>query len=366
MRNIPIPSATSVSCGAATGYTNTFTVTIPAQSGQAGNLTNWPITIQGATIFKTVANGGLSQSNGLDIVFCNAGTILPYYFVSSTYGASNGNAQLIVLAPSILKSSSATFTGVIGKASAADFSCGPSGTNNCSSTLFNNFLFAYTFGGNSAFDLVDISGNCGTATNHGLASGTGEVFDGVNGPNGNSTLFIDAVCTLPALTNFSLMGWGNSNIGADQGMAGNPNAGATAGIFMRMDSFSGGGACDSGGVCMGVGYANTTFYEKVTTTTIKNLGYHHIGGSHTAGSNNMTLYLDGAVVTGQVRSTGSPVDPTTSASHLELGHLGDCCNFLQGNTDELWGLKIAITADQDLFTFNNQSNPTSTYSIATP
>ncbi len=279
--------------------------------------------------------------------------------------------------PVIHKSTTSVIYAYVGKAGATDLSCGPSGGNNCSSTLFVNYLRAYDFGGVSAgtLSLVDETGNAASPTNHSATSAAGEINNSANFVGGSSQ-WIDSGSTLSALTNFGMEAWINQvqPPGSTQVFSmSNSDSGETAGIFM-ISTGTAAAAC-TGGTCTGFGYhtnASGFYYKECTLGNSNPTGWHHLVGSHTAGSGNMTMYLDGSpTCTGGTNSNGvsggSPVDPGTSTHTFQMGRFGDSSTprYYSGTHDFVRVMKFAPTADEALFDFNNQSG-VSQFTVTTP
>ncbi len=370
-------------CGGASAYSHTDTITLSAEGTLSADLpNNWPTLFTGDALLKSTANGGQVQSSGTDVVFCTAndgtGTVIPYYFVSATYDPTTGAGQWYFSAPCIKKLTSCLAYVYTGKASATDFSCVTgstgSGANNCKTTLWTNYLRVYDYGVHPAINAseVDESNNAPSPTDHGVASNVGEVF-GDAGFNSGASNYFDSGATLPALTNFTIETWFNTGSQGTYFPLANLDASANNGIFM-IEIGDGGGACPSGifgQACMGFGYHNgSPYYYKVSTALIKDSTWHHAVGVHTTGSTNLTLYIDGVVdSTAGISSSGSPGDPGTSTSTLQVGREGDWTGgpfYYTGDLDETRILSVVMTADEVKFDYLNQSNPTGTYTVSTP
>jgi len=368
-------------CGAATGYTNTDTITISAQGSLGADLpNNWVTYFAGNALLKSTGNGGQLLSSGTDVVFCTAnngtGTIIPYYFVPNSWSATTGAGEWYFQAPCIKKSSTCLAYLYTGKSSAVDLSCGPSGTNNCKTTLFaSKYLRAYDFGGVSGGTLsfTDETTNAASPTNHGAISAAGEINNATN-YTGGSSQWTDTGSTLGALTNFSIETWFNAVQPAGSQVIspmGDLDNGGTVGIYMI--GIGTGGASCTNGTCMGFGYKTSGSNYWQGWCNINNLnptGWHHMVGSHTGGSSNFTFYLDGVTcsVTAGGGATGSPVDPSTSSITFALGRLASFSSpfYYSGSLDVTRVMNFAMTADEALFDNLNQSSPTSTYTVSTP
>jgi hypothetical protein len=200
-----------------TGYSNSFSITIPAQTGLSGSLTNYPAPFIGHLELATTANGGYSQSSGTDVIFCTAasgGTLLSYELVAGTYNATTGAGVWWIQVPTVSNTTAQTIYALVGKSSASDESCGPSGLNNCGSTIWSGYLQVHHFGTSGTLTLTDSTGNC-TATNHGATA--------TAGPNG-----FGAAALASASSQY-----------IDTGCISNPTAGVTYKTFVNPSSFVG-------------------------------------------------------------------------------------------------------------------------------
>jgi len=108
-----------------TTYTNTFQLTIPAQSTLSGTLTNYPAPFVGSSQLAVTGSGGFSQSSGTDIVFCTAtsgGTIVPFELVAGTYVSTTGAGVWWILNPTVSNTTASIIYVMVGKASAVSYS----------------------------------------------------------------------------------------------------------------------------------------------------------------------------------------------------------------------------------------------------
>jgi hypothetical protein len=352
------------------GYAGYLTLTLPAQTGQSGDLTNKDAVFLGNALLATVANGGHVSSTGTDVVFCTlassttctvgtVGTILPYEFVSTTYVAATGAGEWWVQTPTVSHTTTKLICAAVGKASASDLSCGPSGTNNCGANLWANFLFVQHWGSSSSLSLTDSSGTCAGLTNTGVTATTGLMGGASNFVAGSST-HIASTCGV-VLTAYSLETWmahgsnGTSTEvwGDSVSLSGHELLGYTNGITGCTAS---GSHCASGGYGDGGAY----FYRESSSDIGSGNTWHHIVTTHVAGSaSNVTLYFDGASQAGSTQNSGSPVDPGTVGQGFGFGYQADGNHFFyQGWLDESRLSTQTFSADWVLFDYNNQSQQT--------
>lgn len=388
MKNIPVaPGGQGTICGGGiSGYTNTFTVTIGAQSGMSGSsVSNYPMYFIGNSIFKNTTQGGLSQSSGVDVVFCDGlGHILSYEFLPGTWSGTSGAGLWVVRVPSVSKTASTKIYGVVGKASATDHSCWtnePSGTNSCgaSGAVWDTSIWVRVYhlaNITGAAFYYDSTGNAGQGTTSGTVTAIGNgscgsLFGCIELIGGTSP-YVDTGAAVPALTNYSLEAWmANDNSGSGTTIAvSNDNAANSADVDLR--ETTGATGCPGSGHCFGASYG-TSGTSSLGVYPLVDVGtsgtFHHILSSHTAGSSNLTVYLDGATHSNFTSSAGSPVDPATSTCDLFIGKFG--CNssplsFSTAFIGEIRLSKTALSSDVALLDYNNQNSPTSFYTVSTP
>lgn len=121
------PSATGAnSCGAAAGYSNFASITIPAQSGMSADVSNFQMYVTGSSTWATVANGGLMQkSDGSDLIFCTAssgGTIVPFELEASSYSPTTGAGRWWITLPTLSHTVTTTIYYFIGNSGAVSWS----------------------------------------------------------------------------------------------------------------------------------------------------------------------------------------------------------------------------------------------------
>jgi hypothetical protein len=175
-----------------TGYTGSVTLTIPSSGwGLSADLTNWPVVVLAGAATNSTGSGGFSQSTGLDVVFCDAlsgGNLLSYELAPSTYSGSSAKGEWWVRVPTLSHTADTVIYAFIGKASDTDHSCGPSGLNNCSTTLWSAYKTVEHFGSTSTLSLTDSTGGF-TVTSGGTTATTGQIGGAyiATSPNNSAT-----------------------------------------------------------------------------------------------------------------------------------------------------------------------------------
>ncbi len=355
--------ATTTSCGSATGYTNTITITIAAQTGQAGDLTSVPLIFGGDSHLAATGSGGFSQSTGTDVVFCTkndgTGSIISYIKVPNTYVSTTGLGKWLVLAPTISHTTTSVIYALVGKSSASDFSCGPSGSNNCGSTILSGYLGVIEFGSASTLDLTDWT-LINTTTNHSVAAVAGPIFGG--GTFGGANFLDSGGHQNLAASNsgLSVEAWVNlSDTASVQFIASNTGTLSNGGFEFYV--FSTGFTC-------GIGGSGTTSEYRFSSGgltgawTFAACTWNGSDGKVTA---NWKEYLNAVSKTLSVVAAGSTGYTNSSTNALYGEQPGG--NFkISGNMADLRVHQGGLSADQILWDYNNGLSPGSTYTVTTP
>lgn len=418
-------SGGSSSCGTSATYSAHFSLTLPAQTGQSGNLTNKDALWPGNGYIASTANGGYSQASGVDVIFCTAatgGTQLPSEG-PVTYNATTGAAEYWVQLPTVSNSVSETIYALVGNASPVNYSnpftftAGVSGTcvanetiqqatslvtatlltlsspytisnlsgvplsgagevwtgqtSGCSitstgggatpvSVIWPSFTFVEHLGSSSSLVLTDSTEQYSFA-NDGATAVAGEIGGGA-GFLASSSQYIASTQALNIQGSFSLEQWvANGNAGnAAQSWGGNTytvpeTSGVNSYVFLNGTDSCAVAACAS------IGYQSSdTFYFHNSAGSIgTSNAWHHVVGTHTTGTANLTTYLDGAVSNGAVLNSGSPTDPGSENTDWIWGRNGAAMPYYYtGSLDEMRAFKGVLSSDWILFDYNNQSQQT--------
>lgn len=360
-----------------TGYTNAIAITVLHDSSLSADVTNWALPFVGSNAqLKTVANGGLVQSAGTDIVPCTAasgGTIIPYEMVANSYSATAGTFEMWVNWPTISKTTDQVEYLLVGKASATDFSCGTS----CASVFPNCLLvyhMGYDNGTTSAQSLTDSCGNATSPTNHGSTKVDNVAFPPLYEEVGFNSQWFDTGYTPGAALagSFSLEHWiMNKDSASGHSILGNT---ATPVIGILESTFNSATGCTTGRRCLELYIiTNSTNYKATALDITIGTGNtpHLFAVTHTGGSAAvLTMYLDGATGTQTVvDTTGSATDPGNSGSTFQIGKGGSnysaTWNPATEALDEFHLYNATLSANQAKIDYDVQNNPVAEYTIGT-
>jgi hypothetical protein len=355
--------AHAVACPA--GYTATYAINVPAQGSLSGNVSNVPVEFVGNPLLKTVANGGFVQSStGLDVVFCDAassGNVVPYELVPNTYSPTTGAGKWFIQFATISKTVTQTVYAMVGTGSPVDKSCGPSGTNNCGSTLWANYLQVHHYGTSSSLSLTDSTGNC-TATNHGATAVADNNGFGAALLVLASSQYIDTGCTSNATTpgSVSHLTWlkpttlsaSTSGERLLSNLSGSPFNGCT--LIAQAA-----GAGVPNGVGLACGNNTASIIEAVTNPigamTAGTWAFLATTNSGTAPAGTK-LYFNGAL-TAAGFTTGSGTVSSSSTNMTIGGSIATTC--VDGALAESWIYNGTLSADYIAAVYASTGSPTS-------
>jgi hypothetical protein len=157
------------------GYTQTYSLVIPAQSTIGADVSNYVVYFGGNAALKTVANGGSVQtSTAIDVVFCTAassGTVIPYELVAGTYDATTGAGEWHILLPTISKTVSETIYAFVGNSGASDLSA--------TTATWANYAEVLHMGTAASLSTTSSTGSNNATNTLGVAA-TGQFFGGVS------------------------------------------------------------------------------------------------------------------------------------------------------------------------------------------
>jgi hypothetical protein len=318
----------------------------------------------GNAALKTVANSGYVQSStGLDVVWCDSasgGNLLPYELVANTYTPASGAGEWWVQVPTVYHSATTeTIYAFVGKSGATDQSCGPSGANNCGSTLWNGYLGVFHGGTSSTLSVVNSTYGT-TPTNHSTTAGAAGVNGGIQtGLSG----YVDAGGTF-ASSSYTLETWASATLWSQasgcQILMANQNTAATAGTAWCYQNAA---HILSMNICNGSGYSTAKFAFSPSNSTLYHLALQY-NGSNASLATSYAGYLNGASQSMSMSATAATTQATPTTDFL-IGEYAGGLQFSDLLVDELRVASSALSADWINADYLNQSSPTSFYGTFT-
>jgi Concanavalin A-like lectin/glucanases superfamily/Domain of unknown function (DUF2341) len=346
----------------ATGFTNVGTFTINTAKVPSDQ-SNFPVEVTGTyKELKTTGNGGtVTSSNGYDVEFfsnsdCATGKL---NWETEKWDGTTGNFVYWVKIPTVSHSSPTSFYLCSGNSSVTTDQSNPTGTWD------SNFLLVDHMANNAANANVTNSASTtdtGTAAqNTSAITNTGKI-DGAFSFNGSSDYIHHPQhnqFNLHAHA-FTIEGWIQDDT---------PGPGALQGDFHRAVSWYDGTDNIQMGLSSGNSGGTRSFYvssgvacDSVKAyTAVPSTGFHHVVATFD-GASTYTMYMDGNASSGSDAPNCSDAYTGDSTS-LYLGQRGDG-EFWVGNEDEMRISNTARSADWITTEYNNQSSPSTFYSVS--
>lgn len=339
----------------ASGFLNYAPVVIDHTKVGSSDSTNFPMLFAGTYPFlATVANGGgVQNSNGYDIAFStdSAGTMLiPFELVN--YVAATGQVEFWVSIPTLSHTTDTTIYVQFNKAVIT------TNHSNLAGVWGSAYKAVYHLGDGGTISLADSSQSGNTLTNHSATAVSGQIGGGV-GLNGSGEWLTNASPSgLPSgdtspiamecwfqLNNYSsaaeILGFGNNSGGANR-----------LALFVA-----------SGGLGVETGGDSGVFF----TWTGADNNWHHavfVLPSGDTACNQVIFYLDG--VSKGTGGSGSNFTLPSSSLAITIGAIPTAESagyWTNGSVDEVRIGAYAPSADWVTAEFNNQSSPSTFYSV---
>ncbi|MBK6523313.1 MAG: DUF2341 domain-containing protein [Sphingobacteriaceae bacterium] len=322
----------------------------PAQVAGPIDLTNFPamIKITADNDLRTVADGGhVESASGFDLIFTAADGVTLLNFQMEYYAsaaATGGSLTAWVRIPSISTTFSTDIYMYYGNTAIV--------TDQSSTTIWSGYYGVWHLQNNS---FSDNSGNSQTLTNNGTTNQSPAFVN--DGRANNGTRWMEVANTFPNITtNFSISGWAyTTNVG-------------TAGQRIFCDDVN-----NSGGYALSIGdpgSGRVRFYSRGsnpvsldTPASLANNTWYYFVAVANITSGVKTIYINGvAVATGAFVNAWSTDNGNSSIAGETAG--GETANRLNGRIDEVRVASSALSADWILTEYNNQSSPSTFYSIS--
>jgi uncharacterized protein YjdB len=301
----------------------------------------------------TAANGGHVQSpNGYDIIFTSdAAGLHPLNWEIERYNAATGSVVFWVRVPTISHTADTVIYMFYGNSNVTAFQ-----GNKCA-TWDGNYLAAYHMGDDLANTIVgDSTSNANSGTSQATTAsrtvngeiGSGLSFNGANDYIYSGSVNVTGTMTLEGWVN--LAAWPNDGYGGYLGSKGKE-------YFIEFTTDNSG----AHGIVTGT-YINGTFFAGTAVAVVSSLTgkFHHFAA--TWDGTYWNLFVDG-VLAAQTAGSGPSVssEPFTIGAQTFSG--GIPFQFLDGAIDEVRVSTSARSPNWIQTEYNNQSSPTTFYSI---
>ncbi len=333
-------------------YTHYRVITIAAQSGLSGDLTNYPVLISGTyTYLKTVGNGGLVQSSsGFDIAFYTDNTCTTKLnWEVETWTAASGVVNYWVQVPTLSKTVSTTFV------LAYDNAAITTDQSNKTGTWISTFKGVWHLPDGSTLSGLDSTSNANNTTQLGTASAIAGEIDGGAQPNGTLDIKLPvAVAPIGSAWSSSVWALATSLPNSYNCTVCEDEATTTGSVWQMLIKSTG----------------KLAFYTANSSNVI--IDYDGTG-SHTLSTGTWYLlamtysssaglvgYVNGAV-DGTASANGNLVAATSAPMYLGFDSIAN--RAWVGKFDETRIANTALSADWILTDYNSQSSPATFYSV---
>lgn len=312
------------------------------------DLTNFPvlINITSDNDLRTTTNSGhVTNSSGFDIVFTAADGVTLLNFQLEKYTATNGQLTAWVKIPSLSTSINTYIYMYYGNSSIS--------TDQSSTSVWTNYHGVWHLENGS---MTDNSGSGYTLTNNSTTNQSPAYIN--DGRADNGTQWLEVASTFPNLTtDFSMSAWVYTT----------DNTRAGQRIFCDDVSNSGGYALSigdngTGSIRFFSRSSNPISLDSPNNTIANNTWYYITAVANITGSVK-TIYVNGVSVANGSFSNSWGTDAGNSSAAGETAS-GETGNRLSGRIDEVRVAKSALSADWFLTEYNNQSSPSTFYSIS--
>jgi hypothetical protein len=350
----------SASISWSNGYTNMRTIMINSSQVPNTNQTNFPVLISlPANTYadlKTTANGGVvTNANGYDIIFTSdaAGTI-PLAYERESYSGSTGAMIDWVNVPTVSHSANTAIYLFYGNSAVTTDQSNPSGTWD------SNYAGVYHLPNGTTLSANDSTSNGNSGTINGATATTGQI-DGGASFNGSSQ-YISVPGQGIATGQFTISGWVNATGLATWGtIIKNWGASLNGAYHFGLDNAS-------GKVSIYVTESNGTQIGPVIDANTVSTGtwYYFVA---TADGSNVNLYRNGSSVGTPLAYNGTLLNYSYTNIGAKPGNntnaplAGASPGYWDGALDELRVSNVARSADWIQTEYNNQSSPSTFYSV---
>jgi type II secretory pathway pseudopilin PulG len=339
------------------------TVTIDHTKVPNTDQTNFPMLFSGTySYLATVANGGnVQNANGYDIYFSSdAAGASELNFEQESYNAATGQVTYWVQVPTVSHTSDTVIYLQYGKASIT------TDQSNKTGTWDSNYMGVWHLDETSGTTNADSTSNGATISKISATSPAplaGAKINGGDSFNGSS----DTATASSALTDLTgdmtLEMWVNEQAWGDQ-----PSTSYSQRFACdQTDANNGyqltnyGSSTDGSGFVWHVKIAGTSYIASTSNSGGYSLNtWYHVVGTYKSSSHAMLLYVNGTLPSS---GTASGWNLSGSAGHLKLGARVDNNGLFHGYLDEVRLSNSVRAADWIATEYNNQSSPSTFYTI---
>jgi hypothetical protein len=337
------------------GYTTMRSITINYTQVPNTDQTNFPVLISLAANtygdLKTVANGGsVTNANGYDIIFTSdAGGTQPLAYERESYSGTTGAMIDWVNVPTVSHTANTVIYLFYGNSSVS------TDQSNASGTWDSNYVGVWHLPNGTTLSGNDSTSNANNGVITGATATAGEIDGGAALSGSSQYITVGNGSSLEVTGNLTIEAWIHPTDFSNYDEILGKTAGSGGNIPAPYDFYlaAGGGTPEfySGN---GSGYSNVSGSSAPITGAWSHIAVTMLGST-------VTHYLNGAN-NGSGTENATPGDGGTAAI---IGSRTDKFTMFKGGMDEVRVSKIARSADWIATEYNNQSSPSTFYSVGT-
>src|SRR6266478_5356994 len=336
--------------GWANGCLNRRAITIDHTKVPNTDQANFAVLISGTySYLATTANGGsVMNANGYDILFAaDANGLNPLPFEQENYSPSTGAIVYWVKLPTVSHTADTVFYLFYGNSSIS--------ANQSNKTVVwdANYKGVWHLPNGSNLSGADSTSNASNLTNNNITAATSGQIDGAASFNGSNNYLSNTSLSIPAGSSITISFWNyvtSSNVQPSAaftiGGSDNPNRisahapWSDGTLYFEIGNYSGGGRI------------STSYSSYVGSWTHVVLEYNTANTTH-------YIYLNGSLAASNVNSSA----PQNAQTGIDIGAWPSSSYYHRGSIDEFRVSTIARSADWIATEYQNQSSPSTFYSV---
>src|SRR6266478_2406506 len=336
--------------GWANGCLNRRAITIDHTKVPNTDQANFAVLISGTySYLAATANGGsVMNANGYDILFAaDANGLNPLPFEQENYSPSTGAIVYWVKLPTVSHTADTVFYLFYGNSSIS--------ANQSNKTVVwdANYKGVWHLPNGSNLSGADSTSNASNLTNNNITAATSGQIDGAASFNGSNNYLSNTSLSIPAGSSITISFWNyvtSSNV--------QPSAAFTIGGSDNPNRISAHAPWSDGTLYWDFG--NYSDGGRISTSYSSYVGsWTHVVLEYNAANTTHYIYLDGSLAASNVNSSA----PQNAQTGIDIGAWPSSSYYHRGSIDEFRVSTIARSADWIATEYQNQSSPSTFYSV---
>ena len=336
--------------GWANGCLNRRAITIDHTKVPNTDQANFAVLISGTySYLATTANGGsVMNANGYDILFAaDANGLNPLPFEQENYSPSTGAIVYWVKLPTVSHTADTVFYLFYGNSSIS--------ANQSNKTVVwdANYKGVWHLPNGSNLSGADSTSNASNLTNNNITAATSGQIDGAASFNGSNNYLSNTSLSIPAGSSITISFWNYVT-----GSSVQPSAAFTIGGSDNPNRISAHAPWSDGTLYWDFG--NYSGGGRISTSYSSYVGsWTHVVLEYNAANTTHYIYLNGSLAASNVNSSA----PQNTQTGIDIGAWPSSSYYHRGSIDEFRVSTIARSADWIATEYQNQSSPSTFYSV---